>query len=330
MVRFMWNAVKVLRCHLGVTIFTMLLITGITSYGYPEVEKKSDPKSFASPAEAVTALINAVKQDDTQELLAITGPEGEEIVSSGDEVDDKATRTRFLEDYEAMHKLEQETPEKAVLVVGEEEWPFPIPLVKAGESWHFDVAAGKEELLNRRIGRNELAVIKVMDAYVDAQREYAIMDRDGDGVREFAHKLGSDEGKKDGLYWPTKEGEKMSPMGPLIAEAIEEGYRKKGEGPIPPYHGYYYKILKAQGASAPGGAYDYVVNGNMILGFGLVAYPAEYGELGIMSSIINQQGIVYEKDLGEETETIAQAMEAYDPDETWKKVADVFLPSSGE
>jgi len=187
-----------------------------------------------------------------------------------------------------MHKLDQETPEKAILIVGKDEWPFPLPIVKAGERWHFDVAAGKEELLNRRIGRNELDVIKVMNAYVDAQREYAGMDRDGDGVREFAQKLPSDEGKKDGLYWPVKEGEEMSPMGPLVAEAIKEGYSKEDEGPTA-YHGYYYKMLKAQGPSAPGGVYDYVVNDNMILGFGLMAYPAEYEASGIMAFIINQQ-----------------------------------------
>lgn len=328
MVHFTWNKVTDLMCRLGLAVFTMVVITGITICGCSDAEK-SDKKSFTSPNEAVNALINAVKQNDTQKLLAITGPEGEEIVSSGDEVADKAERTRFLEDFEAMHKLEQETPEKVILVVGKEEWPFPIPMVKAGESWHFDVAAGKEELLNRRIGRNELNVIKVMNAYVDAQREYAIIDRDGDDVREFAQKLPSDEGKKDGLYWPAKEGEEMSPMGPFVATAIKKGYSKKEEGPTP-YHGYYYKILKAQGASPPGGAYDYVVNGNMILGFGLLAHPAEYGASGIMTCIINQQGIVYEKDLGEETATIAEAMETYDPDETWKKVADVFLPSSGE
>ena len=328
MVHFTWNKVTDLMCRLGLAVFTMVVITGITICGCSDAEK-SDKKSFTSPNEAVNALINAVKQNDTQKLLAITGPEGEEIVSSGDEVADKAERTRFLEAFEAMHKLEQETPEKAILIIGKEKWPFPIPMVKAGERWHFDVAAGKEELLNRRIGRNELNVIKVMNAYVDAQREYAIIDRDGDDVREFAQKLPSDEGKKDGLYWPAKEGEEMSPMGPFIAKAREEGYRKKDEGP-PPYHGYYYKILKAQGASPPGGAYDYVVNGNMILGFGLLAHPAEYGASGIMTCIINQQGIVYEKDLGEETATIAEAMETYDPDETWKKVADVSLPSSGE
>jgi hypothetical protein len=329
MVSFKGNAVEGLRWLPNVAVFMILVIAGIMFNACSEAENKNGQKSFASPAEAVTALINAVKQDDTQELLAITGPEGEEIVSSGDDVADKADRARFVEAYEAMNRLDQEGPEIAILIVGEDEWPFPIPVVKAGEGWHFDVEAGKEELLNRRIGRNELNVIKVMNAYVDAQREYAGEDRDGDGVREFAQKFPSDEGKQDGLYWPVKEGEEMSPMGPFVAQAIKEGYRKEDEGPTA-YHGYYYKILKAQGASAPGGAYDYVVKDNMILGFGLVANPAEYGASGIMTCIINQQGIVYEKDLGEETETIVEGMEAYDPDETWKKVADVFLPSQQE
>jgi len=326
MVRFEWNTVMDLMRRLGIAVFTLVMIAGITMYGCSDAEK-SDTKSFASPNEAVKVFINAMKQNDTQKLLAITGPEGEEILFSGDEVADKAERARFLEDFEAMNKLEQETPEKTILIIGKEGWPFPIPIVKEGESWHFDVAAGKEELLNRRIGRNELDVIKVMNAYVDAQREYATKDRDGDGVREFAQKLLSDEGKEDGLYWPAKEGEEMSPFGPLVAAARKKGYRKKNDEPTP-YHGYYYEILKAQGTSAPGGAYDYVVNDNMILGFGLVAHPAEYGASGIMTCIINQQGIVYEKDLGEETATIAEAMETYDPDETWEKVADVFLPSS--
>jgi len=190
--------------------------------------------------------------------------------------------------------------------------------VKKGEKWYFDAAAGKEEILNRRIGRNELSVIDVVHAYVDAQREYESEDRDDDGVQEFAQKVMSDEGKKDGLFWPAKEGEESSPLGPFAAEAVKEGYRKKEGGPTP-YHGYYYKILTKQGKSAPGGEYDYVVNGNMILGYALIAYPADYGNSGIMTFIVNQDDIVYEKDLGPDTGKMAGSMEAYDPDETWEK-----------
>jgi hypothetical protein len=251
-------------------------------------------------------------------LLAVFGPEGREIVSSGDEVADKAQRSKFVEDYEAKNHLEQKTPETAILSVGKEDWPLPVPMVKKGEKWYFDAAAGKEEILNRRIGRNELSVIEVMHAYVDAQREYAARkDRGNDTPGEFAQKLRSTEGKKDGLYWPVKEGEKESPFGPFVAEAVKEGYKKKKDAPTP-YHGYYYKILKAQGKNAPGGEYEYVVNGKMILGFALLAYPAEYGNSGVMTFIVNQDDKVYQKDLGRETGKKAPAIEKYDPDQTWK------------
>ena len=219
-----------------------------------------------------------------------------------------------------MNKLEKETDSKMTLVVGEEEWPFPIPIVKKGESWLFDTKAGKEELLNRRIGRNELNTIQTCLAYVDAQREYAMKDRDGDGLLAYAQKFWSTKGKKDGLYWEAKEGEEQSPLGLGAARAVREGYtpRKPGDKPSP-FHGYFYRILKAQGKNAPGGAYDYVVKGKMIGGFALVAYPAEYGASGVMTFIVNHDGVVYEKDLGAETAKIASAMTKFDPDQTWKK-----------
>ncbi|MFI5324152.1 MAG: DUF2950 domain-containing protein, partial [Thermodesulfobacteriota bacterium] len=193
-------------------------------------------------------------------------------------------------------------------------------IVKKGERWIFDTEAGREEILNRRIGRNELNVIEVLHAYVDAQREYASKDRNGDGSLEFAQKLVSTNGKHDGLYWETKEGEEMSPFGPLAAQAAKEGYNVKPQSDdYSPYHGYFYKILKGQGKSAHGGRYDYVVNGKMILGFALVAYPSKYGSSGIMTFIVNQEGVVYEKDLGKNTADIAQSMKWYDPDGSWKK-----------
>jgi len=230
-------------------------------------------------------------------------------------------RQRFVKSYEEMNKLVKENDKKIVLHVGNGDWPLPIPIVKKGEGWRFDTKEGKEEMLNRRIGRNELNAIQVCLAYVDAQREYAMKDRDGDGLLEYAKKFRSKEGKKDGLYWEAKEGEEQSPLGDLFAKAVKEGYtpRKPGERPQP-YHGYYYKILKAQGKSALGGAYDYVVKGNMIGGFALVAHPAEYGNSGIMTFIVNHDGVVYQKDLGKNTETIVSTMTKYDPDETWKKV----------
>jgi len=296
-------------------VFVLALIS-FGSYQQADAQQKT----FKSPEEAVKSLMVAVRASNTKEVLAIFGPTWNEIISKVDKVQDKAAKDRFIKAYDEMNKLEKETDSKVTLVVGKEEWPFPIPIVKVGESWRFDTKAGKEELINRRIGRNELNTIQTCLAYVDAQREYAMKDWGGGGLRAYAQKFGSTKGKKDGLYWKAKEGEEQSPLGPLAAEAVAEGYtgRKPGDKPLP-YHGYYYKILKAQGKNAPGGAYDYVVKGKMIGGFALVAYPAEYGSSGIMTFIVNHDGVVYEQNLGSETAKIASAMKAYDPDETWKK-----------
>ena len=281
---------------------------------------EAEQKSFKSPEEAVSALSNAVKGSDTKELLTIFGPEGKELISSGDKVADETGREHFIKAYEEMNKLVRENDTKVILRVGKGDWPFPIPVVKKGEYWLFDTMAGREEILNRRIGRNELNAIQVCLAYVDAQREYILKDRDEDKLLEYAQKFQSRRGKKNGLYWKAKEGEPQSPLGPLIAKAAGEGYLgKKIIGKRNPYHGYHYKILKSQGKNARGGEYDYVVNGKMIGGFALVAYPDEYGNSGVMTFIVNQDGVVYEKDLGKETEKIARAMKKFDPDETWKK-----------
>jgi hypothetical protein len=298
-----------------IIIFAVTLIL-LGSYERADAQQKM----FKTPEEAVKSLMEAVKANDTKALQAIFGPEGKEIGSSPDKVQDKAEKDRFLKAYEEMNKLVKETESKMTLVVGEEEWPFPIPIVKMGGSWRFDTKAGKEELLNRRIGRNELNTIQTCLAYVDAQREYAMKDQDGDGLLAYAQKFGSTKGKKDGLYWEAKEGEEQSPLGLLAARAVSEGYtgRKPGDKPVA-YHGYYYRILKAQGKNAAGGAYDYVVKGKMIGGFALVAYPAEYGSSGVMTFIVNHDGVVYEKDLGAETAKIASAMTKFDPDPTWKK-----------
>jgi hypothetical protein len=277
-------------------------------------------KSFKSPEEAVRALGDAVKGNDTKELLTIFGPEGKELISSGDKVADETGRKRFAQAYEEMNKLVSENDTKVILHVGKGNWPFPIPVVKRGEYWLFDTMAGREEILNRRIGRNELSAIQVCLAYVDAQREYILKDRDEDKLLEYARRLQSRKGKKNGLYWEAKEGEEQSPLGPLIAKAAREGYiGRRPLGRRTPYHGYHYKILKSQGKNAPGGEYDYVVEGKMIGGFALVAYPSEYGNSGVMTFIVNQDGVVYEKDLGKETEKIARAMKTFDPDKTWKK-----------
>jgi hypothetical protein len=276
-------------------------------------------KGFASPQEAVATLVAAVKADNDAELQAVLGPGSEDLISSGDKVADQRGRARFLKAYEEKNSLEQKDEGRAVLIVGSNDYTFPIPIVRQGAAWLFDTQAGREEILNRRIGRNELHTIDVMHAYTDAQREYACMARDEGGNQEFAQKFASSEGKKDGLYWKAGEGEAESPFGPLIARATEEGYSGAlGEGPPEPFYGYYFKILKAQGEHAKGGAFDYVADGKMVLGFALVGYPAKYGASGIMTFIVNQEGVIYEKDLGEDTAKAAAAMTTFDPDDTWK------------
>jgi hypothetical protein len=312
-----------LAASLSVLVVAAIMAVGFYQSVFAAEAKQIVQKTFKTPEEAAKSLVDAVKSNDTKEMLAIFGPAGKEIISSGDEVVNKRERENFIKDCEEMSKLEKETDNKMILVVGKREWPFPVPMVKKGEAWAFDTMAGKEELLNRRIGRNELNTIQTCLAVVDAQREYAMKDRDSNKVREYAQKFRSTQGKKDGLYWAAKEGEEQSPLGPMAAQAVQEGYkgRKPGDKPAP-YHGYFYRILKAQGKNAPGGAYDYVVGGKMIGGFALVAYPAEYGVSGIMTFVVNHDGVVYEKDLGKETGKIAKAMTKFDPDKTWEKVED--------
>jgi hypothetical protein len=275
---------------------------------------------FQSPAGAVQALIDAFKSDDQKEVLAIFGPAGEEIISSGDAVADRTMINSFLESYAQKHQLVEERPDRVILDVGQDDWPFPIPLIKYGDFWYFDAEAGREEILNRRIGKNELETIQVCLAIVDAQREYAMQDWDGNGLNEYAQTFLSTPGKRDGLYWEAEVGQAPSPLGPFVAEAAAMGYRKRADAKPTPYRGYYYKILKAQGKSANGGAYDYVVKGRMIGGFALVAHPADYGNSGVMTFIVNHDGVVYQKDLGEETVRLVMAMTAFDPDPTWSKL----------
>ncbi len=277
-------------------------------------------KSFGSPEDAVKSLVAAVRNNENTELAAILGPGSKAIVSSGDPVADQAGRERFVKLYDEKNAIEGAGTGKAVLSIGSEDYPFPIPVVRKGNVWLFDTKAGKEELLNRRIGRNELEVIDVLHAYVEAQRDYASKDRDGNGVLAFARKIRSTPGKKDGLYWEAKEGEEESPFGPLAAEAAREGYVKSKSGNPAPYHGYLFRILQAQGKNADGGAFDYVVNGRMVLGFAMIAYPAQYEASGVMTFIVNQNGVVYQKDLGKNTGKVATAMKRYDPDKSWKKV----------
>jgi len=310
-----WSAVLVL-----VVAAILIMCTAFRYANAADIKQKS----YTSPEEAVKALLDALRINNRAELLAVLGPDGKEIISSGDEVADKEAREGFISDYDEKNELEKEGTDKVVLSVGQDDWPLPIPIVKKDGKWIFDTEAGKEELLNRRIGRNELNTVDVMHAFVDAQREYASTDRNGDGTIEFAQRVISTNGKKDGLYWEAKGGGEESPFGPLIAEAAKGGYehtkKKTQNGQGSPYHGYFFKVLKGQGPNAPGGQYDYVVNGRMILGYGLIAYPASYGNSGVMTFIINQDDVVYEKDLGEDTPKIAESITTYDPDKTWMKV----------
>jgi hypothetical protein len=296
-------------------------LLGVLILGYSAVAH-SDQRFFETPEAAAQALVDAVLAEDTDVVRAVLGP-GSGALSSGDPVADRADREAFVEAAVESAAIEQEdgVDDRAVLVIGDD-WPFPIPLVKVAEGWHFDMEDGLEEIYRRRIGNNELYAISVAWAYGEAQEEYASVDRNGDGVREFAQRLASSEGQRDGLYWPVKDGEPESPMGPLVADAVAEGYAKSDDGEPVPYHGYFYRMLPGQGASAPGGAESYVVDGRMTGGYALLAYPAEYGNSGIMSFMINQQGMVFEKDLGEDTESLARAMEVYDPDTTWDPVTD--------
>jgi hypothetical protein len=277
-------------------------------------------KKFKSPEAAFSALLEAVKKNDTGALLSIFGPSGKDIISSGNAAVDKEAREYFVRAAGDAIRFSPLDDETVLVLIGKNESTYPVPLVKSSQGWVFFTEDGKEEIINRGVGRNELNAIQVALAYVDAQYEYASKDRDGDGVLQYARKFVSHAGKKDGLYWEAAPGEEASPLGPLFARATEEGYlfKKKGEKPAP-YHGYYFKILKGQGSNAPGGERDYIINGRMVAGFGLVAYPAEYGVSGIMTLIVNQEGTVYEKDLGPKTNSIAKAMKKYDPDKTWKK-----------
>jgi hypothetical protein len=295
-----------------------LLISALVALAPPTLAaSKPDKNAFATPQEAVDALVAAVKSGKTQDIVAVLGPEGRELASSGDTVADTAARERFVAAYDEAHEIKQEAETRSILIIGKDDFPFPIPIVEEAGAFRFDTAAGAEEILDRRIGENELSAIKAALAYVDAQREYAEADRDGKGP-QYARKFLSNDGTQDGLYWPTAEGEPESPLGPLIVNARAEGYRKKTGGPEP-YHGYLFRILTAQGKDAPGGAEVYVVNGRMIGGFGLVATPARYGNSGVKTFIVNQDGIVYEKDLGPESMLIGGTMRVFNPDSTWSK-----------
>jgi hypothetical protein len=276
------------------------------------------PRVFATPDEAVRVLIDIVKTNDLDGLVLLFGSHGQELVDSSDAATGRRNREVFLAAGAEGWRLQDLGPGRKELVLGNEAWPFPVPLVKGPAGWSFDAEAGREEILNRRIGRNELAVIQALHHYVAAQRAYAATGHDGKPAGRYARRFGSDPGTQNGLYWPARRGEPRSPLGVLIARASEQGYsRQGGEGPSP-LHGYYFRILEGQGKGAKGGAAEYVVDGEMTGGFALVAWPVHYDASGVMTFIVNQDGVIYEKDLGPETKAAVDKITRYDPDKTWR------------
>jgi Protein of unknown function (DUF2950) len=295
----------------------LLVLALIIPVACKKEEKPPEFAAYASPDAAAQALQTAVKAGDVNALVGIFGPDSKSVILSGDDVQDKNAAATFASRYDVMHRWRTMPDNSEMLIVGADNFPFPIPLKKNGDGkWYFDTAAGKEEVLNRRIGRNELAVIDVCGAVVDAQAEYFAKPHDGDKAKQFAVKFISDPGKQNGLYWPTADGQQRSPLGPLAAFATTEGYTVKPDAHVP-FHGYYFHMLKGQTDKTPGGARDYEINGKMTGGFAFVAYPAEYRNSGVMTFMINQDGVLLEKDLGKTTTETATAMTAFDPDPTW-------------
>jgi hypothetical protein len=297
-----------------------LLSFSLAVFGMPMcvmAQAASGQKTFSKPAEAVQALVAATRAGDEAQMLAVLGPDGKDLIDSGDPVADKKGFEGFVKSYETKHSLTVTAPGYITLIVGANDWPMPIPLVRDGTSWYFDSAQGRDEIVNRRVGENELGTIAVCEGYYRAQKEYAARGHDGLPAGLYAQKFSSDDGKQNGLYWPVAAGKKQSPMGPAVAAATAEGY---GGGGPEPYHGYMYKRLNAQGPDATGGAKSYVVNGRQSGGFALLAYPAKYGSSGIMTFIVNQDGVIYQKDLGDSTETAAPSIMSFNPDKSWSEI----------
>jgi hypothetical protein len=282
-------------------------------------------QSYRTPEEAVAALVRGARSNSDRLLLSALGPEGAQIISSGDPTEDARIRNQFVAAFDAKHVIKTEA-DKATLIIGQNEFPFPIPLLRARGAWMFDTVAGRQEVLARRIGRNELSAIQASLAYYDAQHEYAEKDRTGSGVRAYAQRIVSQPGKKDGLFWPVAQGGDESPLGELVASAAGDGYRVGEQRK--PFHGYYYRVLTRQSASAKGGELDYVVGGHMIGGFALVAYPASYGVSGIKTFVVSHNGVVYEKDLGPRTGRLAERMTSFDPGAGWEAVRVTAPPPS--
>ena len=305
---------------------TLAAVAFLLTVCFPTRSMAQQPgqKTFSSPEDACNALVTAVQSNDEKAMLDILGPDGKQIVSAGDETEDAQNRTNFVEKYQEMHRLVKEPDGSTILYIGAENWPTPIPLVNKGNAWYFDTEAGKEEILYRRIGRNEMSTIRVCQELVAAEKEYSTQHG------EYAKKIFSDEGQHNGLYWKSADGEPQSPVGPLVAAAVTEGHAESGDSAPTPYRGYYFRILTGQGKNGPGGEKSDLVNGKMTGGFAFVAYPAEYRSSGVMTFIVNEEGVVYQKDLGEKTDVLAKAMKEYNPDSSWQKAEEQQEETAGE
>jgi hypothetical protein len=295
----------------GLAVVTILLMGCLP---LRSTAQQPGQKTFSSPEEASNALVTAAQSNDEKAMLDVLGPDGKEIVSSGDQAEDARSREDFVHRYREMHRLVREPDGTTTLYIGARNWPTPIPLMAKGNSWYFDTDSGKKEILYRRIGRNEISTIRVCQELVAAEKEYRHSQHE-----EYAKKILSDEGQHNGLYWQAAAGEPQSPIGPLVASAVAEGYAGGRQSALTPYRGYYFHILTFQGKSAPGGAKSYLVNGKMTGGFAFVAYPAEYRSSGVMTFIVGSDGVVYQRDLGKKTAVVAEAMKKYDPDAGWRK-----------
>ena len=303
---------QIIPLSCAVLAFAFLLLAS------PCLAQQGGEKTFTSPGDAVLALYNAVKSNDSQALNSILGSNATDILHTGDDVADKNMAADFIRRYDQMHRVVVEPDQTVTLYIGAENWPTPIPIVKnSSGAWYFDTETGKKEILYRRVGRDENDAIDTLHALVDAQHDYASEPHDGDKTRHFASQFLSDEGKHNGLYWKTSDNEAPSPIGPQIVEAAEKGYNFQVGQPAP-FHGYYFRILTKQGPAAKGGARDYMVDGKLTRGFAFVAYPAQYRNSGVMTFIVNQDGKVYQKDLGQDTAALAAAMTEYNPDKTWE------------
>jgi Protein of unknown function (DUF2950) len=315
-----WMSLTHRRIAFTARLLLLAIFIPLTACRKSDKPENPSISMFASPDDAGNALLTAAKSGDQTALLTIFGPDSKEVIYSGDAVQDKKAAAAFVEGYGVMHRWRKMLDGAEVLLVGADNFPFPIPLKNNGDGkWFFDTAAGKDEVLNRRIGRNELAIIEVCGAVADAQAEYFTHPHDGEKAKHYATKFISDPGKQNGLYWKTPDGQPGSPLGPLVAFATAEGYSANPDGHMA-FHGYYFRMLKGQTDKAPGGAKDYVVNGKLTGGFAFVAYPAEYGNSGVMTFMINQDGVLLQKNLGKTTTETATAMSIFDPDDSWNVV----------